>query len=59
MEAIVDLAQRYGRARKRLHLLNLSQNCQEMLQKANVLGPCDIEGNPSYRVAFSDLGNSD
>ena len=59
MEAIVDLAQRYGRARKRLHLLNLSQNCQEMLQKANVLGPRDTEGNPSYRVAFSDLGNSD
>ena len=59
MEAIVDLAQRYGRARKRLHLLNLSQNCQEMLQKANVLGPRDTEGNLSYRVAFSDLGNSD
>ncbi len=59
MEAIVELAQRYGRARKRLHLLNLSPNCQEMLQKANVLGPRDTEGNPSYRVAVSDLGDSD
>ncbi len=59
MEAIVELAQRYGRARKRLHLLNLSENCQKMLQKANVIVPPETEGNPSYRVALSDLGDTD
>ena len=59
MEAIVDLAQRYGRARKRLDLLNVSRNCQEMLEKANVIAPPDTEDDPSYRVTLSDLGNTD
>ena len=59
MEAIVDLAQRYGRARKRMHLLNLSRSCQEMLEKANVIMPPDKQGDTSYRVALSDLGDTD
>jgi len=59
MEAIVDLAQRYGRAGKRVHLLNLSLSCQEMLQKANVIVPPSTEDNPSYRVTLSDLGDTD
>ncbi len=57
MEAIVDLAQRYGRAGTRVHLLHLSPNCQEMLQKANVIAPPDASEDPSYRVTVSDLGD--
>ena len=59
MEAIVDLAQRYDRAGTRVHLLHLSENCQEMLQKANVIAPPDSSEDPSYRVTVSDLGNAD
>jgi len=59
MEAIVDLAQRYGRAEKQLHLLNLSQNCIAMLEKANVIVPPETEGSLNYRVMLSDLGDSD
>ena len=59
MEAIVDLSQRYGRAQKQLHLLNLSQNCIEMLEKANVIVPPETEGSLNYRVMLSDLGDSD
>ena len=58
MEAIVDLAQRYGRAGKRVHLLHLSQNCQQMLQKANVIVPPDSEDDPGYLVTISDLGDT-
>ena len=60
MEAIVDLAQRYDRAGTRLHLLNLSDNCQDMLQKANVIAPPDdTADDSSYRVTVSDLGDTD
>ena len=60
MEAIVDLAQRYNRAGTRVHLLNLSENCQNMLRKANVIvSPDSTFEDSSYRVAISDLGNTD
>ena len=42
MEAIVDLARRYERAGRQLHLLHLSNNCENMLQNAAVL----LDGDP-------------
>jgi len=59
MEAIVDLAQRYHRAGTRLHLLNLSENCQDMLRKANVISTQDSSENPTYQVTVSNLGSAD
>ena len=60
MEAIVDLARRYERAGKHLDLLHLSDNCQDMLEKANILGVRDpeAEAGSSQRVAGSGLGGS-
>ncbi len=58
MEAIVDLAQRYDRAGKRLFLLNLSQSCHGMLEKANVLLEPAGENDPGYRVTITGLGGS-
>ena len=58
MEAIMELAQRYDRAGRRLHLLHLSQNCQRILEKANVIVESDPEVDPSYRVTVSGLGGS-
>lgn len=58
MEAIVDLARRYERTGKTLHLLHLSDNCVEMLQKGNILmAPEAVQGpGHSYRVTGSGLG---
>ena len=58
MEAIVDLAQRYDRAGTRVHLLHLSQGCQEMLAKAYVIAAPETTTNPTYRVTVSDLGDT-
>ena len=61
MEAIVDLARRYERAGRRLHLLHLSENCENMLQKADIILDRDPEAEPSlsHRVAVSGLGGSE
>ena len=59
MEAIVDLAQRYDQVGTRLHLLNLSENCKAMLQKAHVITIPNGSENLSHRVSVSDLGNAD
>ena len=68
MEAILDLARRYDRSGKRLHLLNLSENCQKMLKKANVIvdddretdtdNGTDAKAGLSHRVAITGLGGS-
>jgi len=63
IEAIVDLARRYAAADRELHLLHLSENCQRILGKADVIidpdPDPDPEADPSYRVTVSGLGNSD
>jgi len=59
IEAIVDLARRYAAADRELHLLHLSENCQRILGKADVIIDRDPEADPSYRVTVSGLGNSD
>jgi SulP family sulfate permease len=56
IEAIVDLARRYEAADRELHLLHLSENCQRILSKANVIIDRDPEADPSYRVTVSGLG---
>ena len=58
IEAIVDLARRYERADRRLHLLHLSQNCQRLLARANVIIETDPDADPTYRVTVSGLGGS-
>ena len=59
MEAIVDLAQRYDKAGTRLHLLNLSENCKDMLHKAKVISAANVSKDRSHRVSVSDLGTAD
>jgi len=59
IEAVMDLAQRYDRAGKRLHLLHLSQNCQRILERANVIAEADPEADPNYRATVSGLDGSD
>jgi sulfate permease, SulP family len=59
IEAIVDLARRYAAADRELHLLHLSENCQRILGRADVIIDSDPEADPSYRVTVSGLGNSD
>lgn len=60
MEAIVDLARRYERAGTQLHLLHLSDDCQEMLRKADIILEKDPLAKPSssHRVTVSGLGGS-
>ena len=58
IEAVVALAHRYERAGKRLHLLHLSENCQELLGKADVITDADPGSDPGYRVTVSGLGSS-
>jgi SulP family sulfate permease len=59
IEAVMELAQRYDRAGKRLHLLHLSQNCQRILERANVITEADPAADPDYRVTVSGLDSSD
>ena len=58
MEAILDLARRYEQAGKKLHLLNLSENCQDMLKKADIIQNEDAiaERGLGHRVTVSGLG---
>jgi SulP family sulfate permease len=58
IEAIVELAQRYDRAGKQLHLRRLSESCQRILGKANVIIDSDPESDPSYRVTVTGLGSA-
>ncbi|NQW17039.1 MAG: SulP family inorganic anion transporter [Chloroflexi bacterium] len=58
IEAIVDLAQRYARAGRELHLLHLSTSCQRMLGKADVIIDSDPDSEPSFKVTTSGLGGS-
>jgi len=64
LEAIVDLARRYDRLGKTLSLSHLSQNCRQMLRKANVILESETDDDGyhlddfSYRVITSGLGGS-
>ena len=56
---IIVLAQRYDKAGTRLHLLNLSENCKDMLHKAKVISTANVPKDRSHRVSVSDLGTAD
>ena len=58
IEAIVELAGRYERAGRKLHVLNLPPSSQRMLGKAKVIVDSDPESDPAYRVTISGLGGS-
>ena len=59
IEAIVELARRYEAANRKLHLLHLSDNCQRILSKADVIIIQDPKADLAYRVTVSGLGGSD
>jgi SulP family sulfate permease len=58
LEAIVDLARRYERAGRELHLLHLPPSSLQMLGKANLIIDVDPDSDPSYKVTASGLGGS-
>jgi len=55
LEAIGKLAERYTRAGKRLHLRHLSQECQDLLDKAGDMIEVNLSEDPNYHVATDRL----
>jgi SulP family sulfate permease len=55
IEAIDTLAERYLNAGKRLHLRHLTQECQELLEKAGDLVEVNVIEDPKYHVADDRL----
>ena len=55
IEAIDNLAEKYIRAGKQLHLRHLSQECRELLQKAGDLVEVNVLEDPKYHVADDQL----
>lgn len=56
LEAINNLAERYTKQGKRLHLRHLSDECQKLLGKAGDLVEANISEDPHYHVATDELG---
>ena len=56
LEAIDKLAEKYREEGKRLHLRHLSEECRELLRKAESLIEVDISDDPHYHVATDRLG---
>lgn len=55
IEAIDNLAERYNKAGKKLHLRHLSQECKELLEKAGNLVEVNIKEDPHYHIADDKL----
>ena len=55
IEAIDNLAERYQRAGKRLHLKHLSEECKQLLDKAGDLVEVNRLEDPTYHVADDRL----
>ncbi len=55
IEAIDNLAERYTRAGKNLHLRHLSPECRQLLEKAGDLVEVNIKEDPRYYVADDKL----
>ena len=51
LEAINNLADRYLKLGKRLHLRHLSADCQKLLDKAGKLVEANISEDPHYHIA--------
>lgn len=56
MEAISKLADRYRNVNKRLHLRHLSEECQQLLDRADDLIEVNLSEDPHYHVATDRLG---
>ena len=55
IEAIDNLADRYQKAGKTLHLKHLSKECKELLTKAGDLVEINVKEDPTYHVADDKL----
>lgn len=55
IEAIDSLAERYLRANKTLHLIHLSHECRDLLNKAGNLVEVNVMEDPVYHVADNRL----
>ncbi|MBD1581347.1 SulP family inorganic anion transporter [Pseudoalteromonas sp. S16_S37] len=55
IEAIDNLAERYTKAGKKLHLRHLSQDCLDLLEKAKDLVEVNVIEDPKYKVASDKL----
>ena len=55
LDAIDRLAERYQRAGKDLQLVHLSEDCRLLLQRAGDLVRVNLEEDPHYRLAVSEL----
>jgi SulP family sulfate permease len=56
VEAIDNLAEKYIRAGKTLHLRHLSDECRVLLKKAGDLVEVNVMEDPRYHVADDELG---
>ncbi|MEM9021551.1 MAG: SulP family inorganic anion transporter [Planctomycetota bacterium] len=56
LEAINAVADRYRKLEKRVHLVHLSEECQQLLGKAADLVEVNISEDPHYHVATDRLG---
>ncbi len=55
IEAIDNLAEKYIKAGKRLHLRHLSEECRKLLKNAGDLVEVNVLEDPRYRVADDEL----
>jgi len=56
IEAIDNLAEKYRKAGKTLHLRHLSEDCQVLLHKAGDMVEVNVLEDPDYHVADDELG---
>jgi len=56
LEAIKRLAERYRSMNKRLHLRHLSEECRQLLGRADDLVEVNVSEDPHYHVATDRLG---
>jgi len=55
IEAIDNLAEKYTKLGKKLHLRHLSKDCRELLEKAGGLVEVNIKEDPHYHIADDKL----
>ena len=56
IEAIDNLAEKYTKQGKTLHLRHVSPDCKQLLHKARDLVEINVIEDPKYRVASDKLG---
>ena len=55
LDAIQNISHRYGQANKKLHLLNLSKECQSLLKQADNIVEVSIIKGLNWRLAVDEL----